>query len=98
MGQWTGAPTAYAYAWKRDGATAIGTNSNNYTVVAGDVGHAISCIVTATNSLGSTVAPTSNAVAVASLAARDADEGRAPPPHELAKPAPHNQPAKGHRS
>ena len=100
MGQWFGAPTSYAYQWKRD-ATNVGTNSNNYTVVAGDISHSISCTVTATNSLGSTVAPASNAVAIASLAAREAEDeerGRIPPPHELNKPSGHNQPAKGHRS
>ena len=71
MGNWTGSPTSYTYQWKRDGATNVGTNSNNYTVVAGDVGHSLTCTVTATNSLGTTTAPPSNSVAVASLAARD---------------------------
>ena len=73
MGNWTGSPTAYAYQWKRD-ATNVGTNSNNYTVVAGDVGHSLTCTVTATNSLGTTTAPPSNSVAVASLAAREAED------------------------
>lgn len=72
MGQWTGAPTTYAYQWKSN-ATNVGTNSNSYTVVAGDVGHTITCIVTATNSLGTTTAPASNGVVVTSLAARGAD-------------------------
>ena len=75
-GQWTGAPTGYAYQWKSNAAN-VGTNSNNYTVVAGDVGHTITCTVTATNSLGSTVAPASNGVVVASLAARDAESQHA---------------------
>ena len=63
-GNWTGSPTEYAYAWKRDGATAIGTNAATYTLVAADLpGHAITCIVTATNAQGSTIAPPSNAIA-----------------------------------
>jgi hypothetical protein len=62
-GQWTGSPTGYAYAWKRDGATAVGTNAATYTLVSADIGgHAITCIVTATNATGSQAAPPSNAV------------------------------------
>ena len=64
QGQWTGSPSSYAYAWKRDGATAVGTNSANYTLIAADVGgHAITCVVTATNATGSQAAPPSNAIA-----------------------------------
>lgn len=62
VGNWLGTPTGYAYQWKR-GATNIGTNSNAYTVVAGDVGANVTCTVTATNAAGSTAAPPSNAVA-----------------------------------
>jgi hypothetical protein len=62
-GQWTGNPTGYAYAWKRDGATAVGTNAATYTLVSADIGgHAITCIVTATNATGSQAAPPSNAI------------------------------------
>jgi len=63
MGTWNGVPSSYAYAWQSDGApnSAVG---DTYAVVAGDVGHGISCIVTATNNLGSTEAPPSNAVTV----------------------------------
>jgi hypothetical protein len=61
-GNWGGSPTGYGYAWKRDGATSIGTNSNQYTMVGADTGHQIGCVVTATNANGSTVAPLSNTV------------------------------------
>jgi len=62
-GNWTGSPTGYAYAWKRDGSTAIGTNSPNYTLIAADIGgHRITCVVTATNATGSQAAPPSNAI------------------------------------
>jgi hypothetical protein len=62
MGNWLGAPTGYAYQW-HSGVTVVGTNSNTYTLVAGDVGNNVSCTVTATNATGSTVGPPSNLVA-----------------------------------
>ena len=63
VGNWTGTPSSYAYAWKRD-ATAVGTSVATYTLVSGDIGgHAITCTVTATNATGSTAAPPSNAIA-----------------------------------
>ena len=62
-GNWAGAPTTYAYAWKRD-ATAVGTNAATYTLVSADIGgHAITCVVTATNATGSRAAPPSVAIA-----------------------------------
>jgi len=61
-GTWTGSPTSYAYQWKR-GATNIGTNANTYTLVTADAGQSITCVVTATNAVGSTPA-TSNAVEI----------------------------------
>jgi hypothetical protein len=63
MGNWSNAPTSYAYQWKR-GATNIGGNSSTYAVTSADVGTTVTCVVTATNALGSTVAPPSNAVLV----------------------------------
>ena len=52
-GTFTGNPSpTYAYQWKR-GATNIGTNSSTYTLVAADSAAAITCVVTATNALGS---------------------------------------------
>jgi hypothetical protein len=63
MGNWTGEPTSYAYAWHSDGV-ANGATDPTYTVQPADSGHNLACVVTATNALGSTVAPMSNAVAV----------------------------------
>jgi hypothetical protein len=63
MGNWSNAPASYAYQWKR-GTTNIGTDSSSYTVTPADVGTTVTCVVTATNALGSTVAPPSNAVLV----------------------------------
>ena len=61
-GTWTNSPTSYAYQWKR-GATNIGTNANSYTLVNADAGQSITCVVTATNAVGSTPA-TSNALTI----------------------------------
>jgi hypothetical protein len=65
MGNWTGEPTSYAYQWRRDGTTNIGTDSDQYAVTSADIGHTVDCIVTATNASGSTAAPPSNGVVVA---------------------------------
>jgi len=64
MGNWTGEPTSYAYAWHNDGVANGGTGAM-YSVAPEDSGHNLACVVTATNALGSTNAPMSNAVAIA---------------------------------
>jgi hypothetical protein len=62
-GTWTGAPTSYAYQWRRDGTNIVGATAASYTLIAADVGgHQITCVVTATNATGSTAAPPSNAI------------------------------------
>ena len=58
MGEWTGEPTTYSYQWKVDGAV-VGTDAATHTVASADAGKAASCIVTATNAMGSTAAPPS---------------------------------------
>jgi hypothetical protein len=58
-GTWSGSPT-YAYQWKRD-VTNVGTNTNTYTSVTGDVGSTITVVVTATNA-GGNASATSAAV------------------------------------
>lgn len=73
QGTWTGNPTpTYAYQWFYfDTVTAIGgATSSTYTPVSGDVGHTLSCNVTATNSQGSVSASSAATAAVtAALAA-----------------------------
>jgi hypothetical protein len=64
MGNWTGSPTAYAYDWHMDGVT-NGATGAVYTVQPDDSGHDLACVVTATNAIGSTAAPMSNAVTIA---------------------------------
>ncbi len=63
MGNWTNKPTSYDYQWQLDGED-VGTNAATYTVAAGDDGKIATCIVTATNDLGSSPAPPSNPVTV----------------------------------
>jgi hypothetical protein len=64
MGNWQNTPTGYAYQWKLDGAD-VGTDAANHTVNAGDAGKTATCVVTATNAIGSTAAPPSVGVVVA---------------------------------
>lgn len=59
-GLWDHLPTEFDYQWKR-GTTDVGTNSSLYDYQVADVGLSVTCVVTATNSTGSTPA-TSNVV------------------------------------
>ncbi|CAB4912415.1 unannotated protein [freshwater metagenome] len=52
-GTWTGSPT-FTYSWRRDGSQ-VATGST-YAVTSGDVGRAITCVVTGTNGAGSATA------------------------------------------
>lgn len=61
-GTWTGAPTSYAYQWKRDGSNRSGETAATYTLVSGDETHSITCAVTATNASGASTAAVSNAI------------------------------------
>jgi hypothetical protein len=78
MGNWTGAPTSYSYRWT-DGAATLGSGAT-HLVTTEDQGKSLSCVVTATNPLGVTEAPPSNAVAIA--AAVGASAARAPSPSQ----------------
>ena len=62
VGNWKNAPTSYTYAWQRAGVAIVGGTTAEYVLVAADSGKAIGCIVTATNSAGSTAAPISNTI------------------------------------
>jgi hypothetical protein len=61
-GTWTGAPTSYAYQWRRcddAGNNCVdinGATSVTYKLNGGDVGHTLVVIVTATNPCGSAIA------------------------------------------
>jgi hypothetical protein len=75
-GEWNGEPTEYAYAWFLDGIE-TGAAGSSYTAVAGNEGHTLTCVVSATNSAGSGTAPPSNAVTVMAVAARRTAEAGA---------------------
>jgi hypothetical protein len=67
MGNWEGMqaePHSYAYAWSLDGTSIPGSGAT-LPVVAADAGSTATCVVTATNAIGSTPAPPSNGVVVA---------------------------------
>jgi len=63
LGNWFGVPTSYSFQWKR-GVTNVGSNAATYTTVAGDSANTITCVVSATNSNGTGVAPASNGIAI----------------------------------
>lgn len=53
-GTWTGTATiTFTYQWRRDGVNIALATSNTYTTVSGDLDHAIDCVVTGTNGVGS---------------------------------------------
>ena len=52
-GTWTNAPSGYTYQWLSDGSSISGATTSTYVLVSGDLGHKISCKVTASNSEGS---------------------------------------------
>jgi hypothetical protein len=68
-GNWRAVPTEYHYAWL-GGGNPLGTDANTYTPVEADVGKQITCTVSATNAVGTTAAPPSNAVEVLPAATR----------------------------
>jgi hypothetical protein len=73
MGTWTGEPTAYVYQWAIDG-TAVGDGTEIYTAVIADVGKTATCVVSATNDLGTTESPPSNAHIVTDVAVADEEQ------------------------
>ncbi len=57
-GTWTGSPTSYAYQWQDCNAlgesclNVSGATASSYALVAGDVGHTMRAVVTASNAGG----------------------------------------------
>ena len=70
-GTWSNSPTGFTYQWSyADTNAAIGSaTASSYTPVAGDVGHTLKCIVTATNGSGSAAAASNATSAVTAPAA-----------------------------
>ena len=72
-GTWSDATLPFARRWLRDGAPLAGQTGTTYAVQAGDVGHQITCEVTARNGTGPSAPATSAAVtgqAIPAAAAR----------------------------
>jgi hypothetical protein len=71
-GSWTGSPTSYAYQWQdcdSSGASCAnisGATGSSYSLGAGDVGHTMRAMVTASNSSGSATAGSAPTAMVAS--------------------------------
>jgi hypothetical protein len=72
-GSWSGSPTAYAYRWERcsesgaDCAAVPGATSASYGLTLADVGSRLRVVVTASNSEGSTSAPSAPTAVVAPI-------------------------------
>jgi hypothetical protein len=84
-GSWTGSPTSYAYQWQDCDASGAncanisGATSSSYLLAAGDVGHTIRAVVTATNASGSTPATSAQTVVVTPSAGGSAPSNTSPP-------------------
>lgn len=63
-GSWLNDPVSFTYQWKNAGVDIGGATSSTYTSVSGDLGDAITCVVTATNGAGSTSQVSSNSFTV----------------------------------
>ncbi len=55
-GVWSDAPTALSYSWSLDGTPIAGADDNTYTITTADEGHALTCLVTASNAAGEATA------------------------------------------
>ena len=68
-GTWQGIATiTFAYQWRRDAVNISGATSSTYTLVAADYSTDVDCVVTATNSLGSTSADSNDILNIAGTA------------------------------
>ena len=71
VGTWTGAPTSFAYQWRRCDPTGaqctaiLGASGASYTLSPGDIGSTISLVVTATGKGGSASTPAATTAPVA---------------------------------
>ena len=54
FGGWLNSPSSYSFQWNRNGTPIASATTSTYTLVQADSASAITCVVTATNSFGST--------------------------------------------
>lgn len=65
-GTWSGSsPITYTYQWQLDGVDITGETTATYTPVSGDIGGVVRCVVTGTNSAGSSSANSNGITIVA---------------------------------
>ena len=64
LGEWSGAGLLLAQRWTRDGADLPGATGPVYRTGVADAGHAVGCVVTATNAVGVAVEAAAAPVAV----------------------------------
>jgi hypothetical protein len=57
-GTWSGSPGIFEYLWNRENTPIAGATSSTYLVALADVGHRLTCAVTASNGVRSTSAST----------------------------------------
>lgn len=63
-GRWAGGGLTISYQWERGGVPIAGATSRTYTLVGADAGTTVTCVITASNGLGSaSTEPTGIAVA-----------------------------------
>ena len=62
-GTWLNSPT-FTYQWRRGGFAISAATAATYTLVAGDSGKTIDCVVTGTNVNGVHVQPSGNSIVV----------------------------------
>jgi streptogramin lyase len=55
-GTWSNDPTAFALKWLLDGQAIAGQTASSFTVTSADIGHPVTCAVTASNAGGSATA------------------------------------------
>lgn len=66
VGSWNAQPavSSYSYQWQRGTSNISGATGSSYTLTSSDFGNTIRCVVTATNSAGSTSATTASTGAI----------------------------------
>lgn len=89
-GTWAESPNAFQYSWQRGGATIDGAGARVYTATAADAGHAVRCLVTASNSAGTSPAAESSAVAIPVLSQPTPPVSEPPTRTPIPSPTPPN--------
>lgn len=68
-GTWSNNPSSFAYQWQRDGVNIAGATAATYVAVEADATKTISCVVTATNVIGTSSPSTAAGMVIYDAAA-----------------------------